>query len=239
MDNERRTTPEEDPVLHDVLEDAYFQYMIAQYMEDHGKKLAEQEAQMTDAPKPTRAQMHKLAAALDRERNGGKPSKRRVRRRAVPIAIVAAVLAVMVATASAFKVQLFNFFHVPGSISTEYGTQADDDRKYKFGYIPEELSERFYETNDDTTRVFYVGINDENEYLLATIVENGQPITVDTENAQVIEPIQINNQSGELSQKGGLCSIIWMDESTATTFLLQAPLEREELIKIASELTYR
>lgn len=194
---------------------------------------------MTDAPKPTRTQMHKLAAALDRERNGGKPSKRRVRRRAVPIAIVAAVLAVMVATASAFKVQLFNFFHVPGSISTAYGSQTDDARKYQFNYIPEGFSENFYESNDDTTRIYYMGINDRSKYLLATILENGQSLTVDTENAQFIEPIQINNHAGEISLKDGLYSVIWTDESTATTFLLQAPLEQEEVIKIASELTYR
>ena len=61
----------------------------------------------------------------------------------------------------------------------------------------------------------------------------------DTEKSQDISPIKINGQAGELIQKDGITSIIWTDPSTASTFLLQSPIELQELIKVAEGITLK
>ena len=202
--------------LQNHLEEAYLRLMMQKYMEQYGEELLEEEKNLPDSvPKqPTEAQIQQLKDKLAQAaQKSAPPKRRRIAKRLIPVA------AVLIALFLAF--------------STEYKAQDFSNRSYVFSYLPNGFSEHLYEYNDDTIRAYFVNIHNEDEYILLNIAEAGQVLLADTEDAQNISVVDINGMDGELSEKDGLYSLVWSDVSTASTFLLQSSIDKNELIKMA------
>lgn len=103
-------------------------------------------------------------------------------------------------------------------------------------YIPSGYSEATYDTEGGATQIIYTNDNDANQYFLFVICKSPHEIAVDTENADYIEAITINGNSGEISLKDGLTSIVWSEKDSGTIFLLQSTLSENESLKIAENI---
>ena len=221
--------------LQNHLEEAYLRLMMQKYMEQYGEELLEEEKNLPDGvPKqPTEAQIQQLKDKLAQAaQKSAPPKRRRIAKRLIPVAAVLIALFLATLANAGARSKFFNFLNVSGSISTEYGTQEESGRPYSFSYLPIGFSERLYEKTDGNVRAYFVNIYDEQEFIMINITEGEQFILADTENSQS-STVRINGNSGILSEKEGLLSIVWTDQSTAETYLLQSPIIEDELIKVA------
>ena len=228
--------------LQNHLEEAYLRLMMQKYMEQYGEELLEEEKNLPDGvPKqPTEAQIQQLKDKLAQAaQKSAPPKRRRIAKRLIPVAAVLIALFLATLANAGARSKFFNFFNTNSSVATRYSSQDSLEQKYDFDYLPNEFAQQLYETKENITRIYFVNINDENLYILANIAENGRGLMTDTEKSQDISPIKINGQAGELIQKDGITSIIWTDPSTASTFLLQSPIELRELIKVAEGITLK
>lgn len=228
--------------LQNHLEEAYLRLMMQKYMEQYGEELLEEEKNLPDGvPKqPTEAQIQQLKDKLAQAaQKSAPPKRRRIAKRLIPVAAVLIALFLATLANAGARSKFFNFFNVNSPISTEYGSQSDSNRKYVFNYIPDGFSERLYETSDDLTRIYFVNIDNKQSYILVNISENKRLISADTENAQEIASIDINGHIGEIILKNSIYTLVWTDESTATTYLLQSGLDKEEIIKIAEQISLK
>ncbi|GAB2045180.1 hypothetical protein AGATL06_16770 [Agathobaculum sp. TL06] len=222
--------------LQNHLEEAYLRLMMQKYMEQYGEELLEEEKNLPDSvPKqPTEAQIQQLKNKLAQAaQKSAPPKRRRIAKRLIPVAAVLIALFLATLANAGARSKFFNFFNTNGSFSTEYKAQDFSNRSYVFSYLPNGFSEHLYEYNDDTIRAYFVNIHNEDEYILLNIAEAGQVLLADTEDAQNISVVDINGMAGELSEKDGLYSLVWSDVSTASTFLLQSSIDKNELIKMA------
>ena len=224
--------------LQNHLEEAYLRLMMQKYMEQYGEELLEEEKNLPDSvPKqPTEAQIQQLKDKLAQAaQKSAPPKRRRIAKRLIPVAAV--LIALFLATLARSK--FFNFFNVGTSVATEYGGQNLSSHKYLFNYLPNGFSEHLYDEKDDFTRVYFVNINNENEYILANISENDRRLIADTEKFESSSSININGQSGEFIEKDGILSLIWTDSSTSITYLLQSTISKDELLKVAENISYK
>lgn len=222
--------------LEEELDEVFLRHMMQDYMQHRGDQLLAEEASLPDTEdsKPTAKQLKRLTRKLKKAARRSGYQVRRIPRKAMPLVVtLVALLAISLITASAYRFKLFNFLNVPGTVATEYGAQDVGEREYEFGYIPEGFSERFYETEEDSVRAYFINVNDKNEYALIYIYKNSRRMIPDTEDAQIIGETQINGSSGEISQKDDIVNIVWSD-SVGTTYLVQSTLDESEAIKIAN-----
>lgn len=94
-----------------------------------------------------------------------------------------------------------------------------------------------YTEIDNSTRIYFVNINNENEYILISITDNDRSVITDTEDVDIISSITINGKAGQLFKKGELWNLIFTDPSTGCTFLLQSQINQDELIKVAEGIS--
>ncbi|MBS6883852.1 MAG: DUF4367 domain-containing protein [Clostridiaceae bacterium] len=228
--------------LQNHLEEAYLRLMMQKYMEQYGEELLEEEKNLPDSvPKqPTEAQIQQLKDKLAQAaQKSAPPKRRRIAKRLIPVAAVLIALFLATLANAGARSKFFNFFNVGTSVATEYGGQNLSSHKYLFNYLPNGFSEHLYDEKDDFTRVYFVNINNENEYILANISENDRRLIADTEKFESSSSININGQSGEFIEKDGILSLIWTDSSTSITYLLQSTISKDELLKVAENISYK
>lgn len=222
--------------LQNHLEEAYLRLMMQKYMEQYGEELLEEEKNLPDSvPKqPTEAQIQQLKDKLAQAaQKSAPPKRRRIAKRLIPVAAVLIALFLATLANAGARSKFFNFLNIAGTTSTEYSAQEDTNREYSFLYLPEGFNERLYEKTDGNIRAYFVNMYDKQEFILLIITESEQFISADTENAKELTTIKINRNTGQFFEKDGLHSIVWTDEATADTFLLQSSIEKEELVKFA------
>ncbi|MBC5726078.1 DUF4367 domain-containing protein [Agathobaculum sp. NSJ-28] len=227
--------------LQNHLEEAYLRLMMQKYMEQYGEELLEEEKNLPDGvPKqPTEAQIQQLKDKLAQAaQKSAPPKRRRIAKRLIPVAAVLIALFLATLANAGARSKFFNFFNIHGNVSTEYRSLEEDEQEYLFEYLPNGFSQCLYEVSDDTIRIYYINMYDKEEYILLNISQNGQLILSDAEEeSQSSIAVKINNQTGELSEKDGLYSLVWVDPSTASTYLLQSGISKDELIKVAQGIS--
>lgn len=226
--------------LQNHLEEAYLRLMMQKYMEQYGEELLEEEKNLPDSvPKqPTEAQIQQLKDKLAQAaQKSAPPKRRRIAKRLIPVAAVLIALFLATLANAGARSKFFNFFNVNSSISTEYGSQSDSNRKYVFNYIPDGFSEHFYEEEYNLLQIYFVNINNEDEYIFVNIGNDQRSFLADTEESENISPIKINGFQGEFFEKNQISTLVWTDDSTATTFLIQSTIKKEELVKVAEGIT--
>lgn len=226
--------------LEEELDEVLLRHLMQEYMNRCGEDLLKEADALPDAdcPEPTAKQLRQFDRRLKKAARQSGYKVRRIPRKAFPlIAVLVALLVITLATAGAFRLKLFNFLNVPGSIATEYGAQDVGDREYAFAYMPEGFSERFYNVSAEGIRAYYVHIHDKEKYVQILARENSQRISPDTENVELSESVQINESVGQLSLKDGLYTLAWIDSTSDTTYLIQSTLDDSETIKIAEGIT--
>lgn len=226
--------------LDEALDEVFLRHMMQDYMQHRGEQLLAEEASLPDTEdcKPTAKQMKRLTRKLKKAARQSGYQVRRIPRKALPLVVaLVALLAISLITAGAHRFKLFNFLNVPGNLATEYGAQDIEDREYEFGYMPEGFSERFYNVTPEGIRTYYVNINDENQYVQLIITENAQRISPDTEDAETVEEILVNELPGRMTWKDDLVSVVWADKTVDAVYLLQSSLDQTEVLKIAEGIS--
>lgn len=226
--------------LQNNLEEAYLRLMMQKYMEQYGEELLEEEKNLPDGvPKqPTEAQIQQLKDKLAQAaQKSAPPKRRRIAKRLIPVAAVLIALFLATLANAGARSKFFNFLNITGTTSTEYGSSVTYDCPYIFNYIPDEFSERLFDIEKDFIKIYYVNIKDKQQYLSINITENRRLVLADTENADEVSSVKVHGQVGELSKKGDTFTLVWTDQSTGTTFLLQSQIGKDELIKIAEGIS--
>lgn len=226
--------------LQNNLEEAYLRLMMQKYMEQYGEELLEEEKNLPDSvPKqPTEAQIQQLKDKLAQAaQKSAPPKRRRIAKRLIPVAAVLIALFLATLANAGARSKFLNFFNTDSSVATEYGTQDNSNQKYNFDYLPQGFSQHMYTEIDNSTRIYFVNINNENEYILISITDNDRSVITDTEDVDIISSITINGKAGQLFKKGELWNLIFTDPSTGCTFLLQSQINQDELIKVAEGIS--
>lgn len=105
--------------------------------------------------------------------------------------------------------------------------------EYQITYIPEGYERTFERVSD--SEVIYGYFDDKGNFFSVTIIQfnnsEGQTIRFDTEDADSIQSIKINDSLGLVIQENMDTQIVW--QNSRTYFCVMSQLPREVLIKIA------
>lgn len=237
-DLERESQSREE--LAEELDRVFLRHMMQHYMQNYGERLLEEESHLPDTPesRPSASQLRRFKRRLRREAKKSNIPVRKIPRRFIPlVAVMIALLMISMITAGAYKLNLFSFLRIPSTTWTEYGSRETFGQVFRLGYIPDGFVESLHETNEDIVQVYYVDNADKYRYFNVAIYRYPQRLFADSENYDLISPLTINDFSAEMVQKGGIISIAWVDSHTGFTYLLTSSLERDEVIKIAENIS--
>lgn len=219
-------------------EELYLRHMMHRYVQHYGKSCLNEEKRLPDSPldKPSKAQVRAIKKALYKQTNPTSKSFNTQSKKIIfRTAILIALLLITLIFSGAHKLNLFSFMAQSREEYTKYSSH-DESHTFLLKYIPSGYSEATYDTEGGATQIIYTNDNDANQYFLFVICKSPHEIAVDTENADYIEAITINGNSGEISLKDGLTSIVWSEKDSGTIFLLQSTLSENESLKIAENI---
>ena len=218
-------------------EDLYLRHMMHRYIQHYGQKCLSEEKDLPDSylDKPSKAHFRAIKKALSKQPSSKSSSRVHPRKMILRTAILVALLVITLVFSGAYKLNLFSFWTQTQEEYTEYASR-DENHAFLLQYVPEGYSEATYNTEGGATQIIYTNSQDANQYFLFIICKSPHEIAVDTENADYIRALTINGNSGEISLKDGLTSIVWAEKNSGTIFLLQSTLSENESIKIAENL---
>lgn len=218
-------------------EDLYLRHMMHRYIQHYGQKCLSEEKDLFDSSldKPSKARVHALKKALSKQTSSKSFSRVHPPKLIFRITILVALLVITLAFSGAYKLNLFSFWTQTQEEYTEYASR-DEDHAFLLKYVPSGYSEATYNTEAGATQIIYTNSQDANQYFLFIICKSPHQIAVDTENADYIKALTINGNSGEISLKDGLISIVWAEKDSGTIILLQSTLSEDESLKIAENL---
>jgi len=231
-------------------EDSLWQVIMFNYAKHDGKKLSEEnEALKTDPQaQPSDAERKKYHKLLDKElrknkiRSFTKMSKKILSRAAVFVFVLIIGFAIMFTTVSAFRVQVLNFLI---SFEDEYvGIKLGDNDNsdaitlnwhdvYLPSYIPDGYQINQIANMDIAKTIDY--INAEGNFIKYMECSSSGP-NIDTENAEIIKMIMINEAEGIFVLKKGIATISWTHDNRL--FVISTQLDEEETMKIAKNVIY-
>lgn len=237
-DLERDAQNKED--LADELDRVYLRHMMHQYMQNYGDRLLDEESQLPDTPEshPSASQLRRLKRGLRREAKKSNIPIRKIPRKFVPlVAVMIALLTVSVITAGAYKLNLFSFLRIPSTSWTEYGSKETFGQVFRFGYIPDGFVELAHEVNEDAVQIYYVDSTNKENYFVLVIHREFQRLFADTEDIEHIEVSEVNGITAEMIEKDGVISIVWIDNQSGVSYILSSTLDRNEVMKIAENIS--
>jgi len=165
---------------------------------------------------------------------------------AVAMLSVIIIFSTMMLTVQAFRIRVLNFLI---SIEPEYTSyqlnDADEEQNnaqliidWKNAYVPTYIPEGYtigeMSYSDSIKKITMENTN--GSYIIYTEFESKNNITVDTENASLIETVTINGQDGTLSIKDSITTIVW--EMDNHLFIVQGQLSSDEAIEIANGVKF-
>ena len=208
-------------LLYDAYEDSIFALAANEAAECYGKQLAEENERLQGKYALNARQQqrfnYKIAAALHKKRARQKLTK------ALPYAIAIVILLAILSYTpfgKAIAAQFKNLWIEIRQESTDYRfttTQEGDDQLhncYLPAYIPAgfSLTDNYILSEDSTTMIFLDETGEKViEYTSST--SNGLALSVDSENAEIIEKILVNGYEGTLIAKEPFFHIVWTDKN--------------------------
>lgn len=222
------------------------------YVEQEGKRLYKENENLKENPEyqPSPESEKKFLLMVDREirkmriRSIVKNTPKHLNKVASILVIAGFLFAVSVLTVDAFRESVIKFMM---SMQKEYtsirfadtkhntegeGMYVDWSNAYSPAYIPPDYKISNLTNTEMVKNIEYT--NDSGVKIWFSQMEQGATLNIDTENAQKVEDISINDNKGILVLKDGLVTIVWHNEEYL--FSLFSEIDEKELIKIANSV---
>ena len=237
--------------LNKDYEDALFRLIVNSAAEEEGKLLLAENEHLNSGEdglpsvESIRTFSRLLDAHLKKKKKAGKSALLSgLIKVAVTVFTLAAVFSALMLTVEAFRVEVLNFLISIESEYTLFKLGYDDQEAeklivdWKNAYVPTYIPEG-YNVSDvsysDTAKKITLENKADGSFIIYTQSESGS-ISIDTENASLIEMIKINNEDGTLSVKDSIATLVWkMDNSI---FIVQGKISKDEAIKIAENVKF-
>ncbi|MEA4894676.1 MAG: DUF4367 domain-containing protein [Oscillospiraceae bacterium] len=157
---------------------------------------------------------------------------------------IVVLFSTMMLSVQAFRVKVLNFLISIESEYTSFKLEDDDQTTeklivdWKNAYVPTYITKGYSVTDmsySDAIKKITLENEDNKSSIIYTQFESGS-ISIDTENASLIETIKVNDQDGTLSIKDTTTTVVWKMDNHL--FIVQGQISREEAIKIAESVKF-
>ncbi len=226
---------------NEKLKDKIFDEMIKQALKNNADKIDEQYPSNQEF-----SQRYTLSESFEKrmqrlfKQEKRKERLRRLRKNIIKIAAAAllciAVSFVTVMSVDAFRVSFLNFISELKDTNTRIGISGNEgDDLYQRLAMPTYLPDGFENVLLDTFESSYIAIyrdTDNNEIHLQQLAE-GASAGIDSEDANH-ESLIVNEQKADYYEKQGEATLVYKNDEKI--FLLQAPLPKNEVLKIAESM---
>ena len=237
--------------LNDDYEDALFRLVVNNAAEEEGKQLLKDNEQLhssqDDLPsaESMKAFTKLLDAHLKKEKKvHNKAHFSNLNKAAVAVLTIVVLFSTMMLSVQALRVKVLNFLISIQSEYTSFKLEDDDQTAeklivdWKNAYVPTYIPKGYSVTDmsySDAIKKITLDSEDNKTSIIYTQFESGS-ISIDTENASLIETIKINDQDGTLSIKDATTTVVWKMDNHL--FIVQGQISRKEAIKIAESVKF-
>jgi hypothetical protein len=240
--------------LLEEYEDSLFRLAVYDAAEKDGKLLHKQNEKLRGNPGliPTEASVRKFNKRLNSYYRKNWLSQKQflktVNKIAVVLLIVLITFSTAMVTAVAFRAEVMNLliqaedkytsFRLKGNniTSSESNLEIGWENSYAPTYIPEGFQVIQNNVSESQKRLVFSNEQVQNSIIIYTESSPSTVLNVDTENASLIETVNIKDTSGTVVTNGAHISVIW--EMDSLIFMVVGTVEQEELIKIAESVQY-
>lgn len=240
-----------DTKIYRDFEDALFRAAVHRAAETEGEGLHSEDDSL-DVVIDIGERRAQFQALLDRrlqksENENPFRSKRAIRKGAIVLAAVFVLFAISMITVSAFRNQIFRFvlditeeFTIFQLHKNEGDTNSqlieDWENAYMPTYVPEGYVTGELYFGSDTKLITFIHSQDENQNIYYSEYAGSSTIALDTENADMVEPVDIRGTEGMVVLKGDRVTIIWtIDDKMFTVF---GYADQEIMLKIAESVIF-
>lgn len=244
--------------LNEEYEDGLFRLAISDEAEKEGHLLTEENEQLKNDPEYALSQesIDRFERILKAKIKESKKKNKKIhflkmfnKVAAVMFAVIT-VFSMTMMTVHAFRVHVLNFLINIKSNYTSF--QINDDSKansnnqrmdinWSNAYVPTYIPNGFEITgtsaDEAMKKIIYTGIKDQALNVIYYEYSSSFSIAIDTENASLVKKIYINGNSGTLSVKKDIVTVVW--EMDGLIFTVQGQLSSEEAIKLAESVKFK
>lgn len=242
--------------LYDEYEDSLFKLIMHDAAEKEGRLFTEENEQLQKDPnyQPSQAQIKEFSRLIDIHSKKHLPRTVKVRfmkilnRVAVVILAVIIVFSTAMLTVQAFRTEVLNFLiNVESKYTSFQLNNVDNDsagknlvvnwtNAYVPTYVPDDYEVTSITNAESIKKLMFTNKKDENSFIMYTEFSPSNSIAVDTENASLVETVDINDNIGTLVVKNSIIAIAW--EMEGRLFLVETQISTEEAIKIAEGIKF-
>ena len=151
------------------------------------------------------------------------------------------VFTTLFSTVSAFREKVYKFIAVEEKSNTDIFVNEDDNVSINIpsnAYLPTWLPDGYvlksYNNKDDEISAFF---NNNSNVISYYEYKNKPVLGIDTENADIVESVTVNDFDGILVIKGNVMSVTWSDNSRDKLIRIKTTdLDKETVLKIAESV---
>ncbi|MDO9534517.1 MAG: DUF4367 domain-containing protein [Bacillota bacterium] len=242
--------------LYTEYEDSLFKLVMYDAAEKEGCLFVEENEQLKKDPKnqPSQTQIKEFSKLLDihaKKRLSHTPKPRFMKmlsRVAIVMLAVIIVFSTAMLTVQAFRIRVLNFLISVESKYTSFqlnGVDSDPAGKnlvvnwtnaYVPTYIPDDYEVSSISSSESIKKLIFSNKKDENLFIMYTECSPSNSIAVDTENASLVETVNINDNIGKLVVKNPLITVVW--EMDGRLFFVETIISPEEAVEIAKGVKF-
>lgn len=237
--------------LYDDYEDSLFRLVMNEVAEKEGMLFKKENEILKNDPEymPSQKAVKKFKKQLNayyrRNRFKRLYNTKVINKVAVAVLVFVVVFTTTMVTADAFRIKILNLLtHIEDKYMSFQLTDSSDENKlgiewkdsYAPTYIPKGYDVSDSYLSDTLKKVIFKSKQDKDSYILYMESGASNTLEVDTEGASLVESVKVNQTEGTIVTKGSLINIIW--EMDNRIFVVEGPIDKEELIKVAKSVKF-
>lgn len=231
-----------DRKLMEEYENSVMSLAVSEMLEKLGRELEEEYKDMEDIP-PNPEASDKFYKALDKEyrkgqiRSFGKKAARFGRYAITVCAAVIVVFSISVVSVDALRIKFLDWLTNVHSTHTTYNDIDHMNDSIFPEYVPNGYSLQFYNKDENLITETY---SNEDDFFITIVINNNNNSVYNIDNEETdYEIVEINDNTGLITNKEGLISLIWND-STNNYFIStnDTTINADSIVKIAQSLEY-
>ena len=237
--------------IREDYEDSFWRFVMHKYVEVEGEALLKEAEEARNDPRyaPSQGTTKRFRKTLSRHfrkkklQTLARTSSRVLQKFAVIFLIFAVMFGATYVYVEAFRVRVRNFILTTGDIYTEVqlgiGEPGEDilaglSNTFAPTYIPEGFRLDIIMGDDNIKIIEY--INDDGETIIFQSVSYAGITNIDTEDAEIVKSVRVNESEGIFVLKDGLATISW--SYADRIFVIFAHISEEEIVQIAKSVIF-
>lgn len=236
--------------LNEDYENALYRLVMNDVAEDEGKQYLEENETLNanQTNSPSTENIKGFTRLLDVQLKKKKKFRKvhhfsALNKAAVVVLAIFLTFSSMMVTVQAFRLSVLNFLISIEPKYTSYELQDDDQsgdneklivnwtNSYVPSYMPEGYEVTEMSSSDSLKKVILE--NADSSSIIYTEYESDSSLSIDTEDASLIETIKINGHDGTLSEKGSITTVVW--KMDGHLFVVQGQISTDEATKNSRE----